>query len=99
MERVLMFEEQEYKNLQAVASMLTATSKNGYIYQVENVYLDFGQDWMWTTIVAYNLKDDSITGSWQVLSPAEWKDVVLADGAVELMNAVQEIKAGKWFKD
>ena len=61
MERVLMFEEQEYKNLQAVASMLTATSKNGYIYQVENVYLDFGQDWMWTTIVAYNLKDDSIT--------------------------------------
>lgn len=99
MERVLTFEEQEYKNLQAVASMLTATSKKGIIYQVEDTYFDFGQDWMWTTIVAYDSKDDSVTGSWQVLSPAEWKDVVLADDMVELMNTVQEIKAGKWFRD
>lgn len=99
MERTLQFEEQEYKNMQAVASLLTATSKNGYIYQVENVYFDYGQDWLWTTIVAYDLTNNSFTSSWQVLTPAEWKDVVLADGMVELMNTVQEIKAGQWFND
>ena len=91
-----MFEEQEYKNLQAVASMLTATSKNGIIYQVRDVYLDLGQDWMWTTIVAIDWENER---SWQVLNPKEWKDIVIADGMVELMNTVQEIKAGQCFND
>lgn len=51
--RVLEWRTRQYKNLEAVAKMLEALSPNGAVYEVENVYFDFGQDWLWTTIVRY----------------------------------------------
>ena len=42
--------EPEYKNLKMVAAMLEYESSNNSHYEVEDVYFDYGQDWMWTTI-------------------------------------------------
>lgn len=94
MERTLKHSEQGYKNLVAVASILDALSPNGYHYEVEDTYLDFGQNWMWTTITR-----DSSWGGCQVLCPRDWKLVVLATNADELLDAVKSIISDEYFGD
>ena len=84
----------EYKNLVAVAGMLTALSATGYEYRVEDVYFDFGQNWMWTTITR-----DSKWGGVQVLSPRDWNGVIFATSTAELAEAVDEIRNDKYFSD
>lgn len=94
MERVLWKGEVERKRLEAAASLLQAYSKNGFIYHVENVYLDFGQDWMWTTIVCYG--NDS---SWQVLSPREWTEITSAATMEQLVSEVVNMTHDRFFLD
>ena len=93
MERTLNRNEQAYKNMEAVAKMLEAFSANGAEYRVEDVYLDYGQDWMWTTICRRGYNEC------QVLNPKEWEQIVLAGTATELAQAVEAIRTGKWFRD
>lgn len=93
-ERVLKRSESAYKNMEAAARLLSAFSKNGYTYTVEDVYLDFGQDWMWTTITR-----PSEWGGVQVLSPREWQEIVLADSPSALAEAVEGVMDGKYFGD
>lgn len=93
-ERTLARSESAYKNISAVAAMLTAFSPNGYEYKVENVYLDFGQNWMWTTITR-----ESKWGGVQVLNPREWGEVTTADSPEALGKIVSAIMAGEYFND
>lgn len=86
-------ETKEFKNLQAVASMLEALSPNNAKYIVTDVYFDLGQDWMWTTIVRKGYKEC------QVLSPREWGAIIFADNAKQLGEATQDIIDDKWFGD
>ena len=93
MERTLNAQETGYKNLLAVAKMLEALSENNAVYKVQDVYLDFGQDWMWTTICRE-------TGRiCQILSPRQWKEIVLASTAQELAACVEDIRNGEYFKE
>ena len=87
-ERILDCREKAYKNMKAVASMLEAVSESGYRYDVENVYLDFGQDWKWTTICEYGGMM-----SCQVLTPRDWKRIVSAETLDELVEIVKHISA------
>ena len=89
--RVLNKDEQTYKNLEVVCGILNALCKTDTIYKVGITYLDFGQDWKWTTI----LNNKGV----QVLSPAEWEKIELADTAYELANIANEIRAGKYFSE
>ena len=50
-ERILNKEEQAYKNMEAVCGILNALCKTDTVYTVGVTYLDFGQDWKWTTIL------------------------------------------------
>lgn len=93
-ERVLKRSESAYKNMEAAARLLSAFSKNGYTYTVEDVYLDYGRDWMWTTIMR-----PSDWGGVQVLSPREWEEIVLADSPLVLAAAVEGVMDGKYFGD
>ena len=93
-ERTLEKGTREYAKLEAVASLLTATSKHGRKYVVEDTYLDYGQDWMWTTI--------TYEGEWcgvQILCPREWQEIMLADSIAELARIAEEIKNGKYHND
>jgi hypothetical protein len=90
MERTLQTNTREYKNLKAVASMLEALSPNGYKYEVKDVYLDFGQDWMWTTIIRNNT---------QILCPRDWKMIVMATTPQELAEVVEVIRSDEYFRD
>ena len=84
--RIYNADEQEYKNLARVARIMTARSLNGTRFEVGVTYFDFGQDWRWTTILAY--KQDN--GSFQALTPAEQKKIVLAN-VEDLETVAQEL--------
>lgn len=84
-----------YKNLKAVAAMLEAVSPNNKTYEVEDVYFDFGQNWMWTTIS----RDNDKWGGVQVLNPRQWERILMADGPAELAECVEEIRNDKFFGD
>ena len=91
-ERILSKNEPAYMNMVYVAEKLTSMSKHGAQYIVENVYLDFGQNWIWTTITRYGYREC------QVLSPKEWQDIVMADHS-ELDGIAERIRNGKYFGD
>lgn len=93
MERTLQSNEQEYKNLKAVAAMLEALSAHSATYIVEDVYLDFGQKWMWTTIIRKGYSEC------QILSPRQWEMVTMATSSNELLACVEDIRNDKYFMD
>ena len=93
MERIIRNMEKDYKKLEMVAEMLQMMSPNNATYKVEDVYLDFGQDWMWTTICRYGFREC------QVLSPREWKEIMIAETPQELAKIAEEIRNDKYFGD
>ena len=74
----------EYKNLVAVASLLNAISDNGYY--VGETYFDYGQDWVWTTIMYH-----SKWGDVQALYPRQWEEILLAGSIEELAKIAKEL--------
>lgn len=90
-ERILNRFEREYKNMEAVCAMLNALCRTETIYRIETVYLDYGQDWKWTTIC--NSREV------QVLSPRDWQLIVMAETANDLANAVNVIRSDKYFRE
>ena len=81
----------EYKYMKAVCNKLNELSNGKVQYQMEDVYLDAGLDWMWTTIVQ--------TGGWtnvQILNPKVWLDIVNGKPTDEV---VKEIRSGEYFNE
>ena len=88
-------EPQEYKKFEIVAEFLNLNAyRNGTAtnFYVGETYLDYGQDWKWTTVLA-----DDPGWSWQVLSPREWKEIFFAEPS-ELYGIVEQIVSDKYFK-
>lgn len=85
----------EYTALEAAAKLLEVASPNGTRYTVEDTYFDYGQDWRWTTVIAYR-KDGT---SWQALYPAE-HELITDIGTVEsIFQAVEQVRNGKFNPD
>lgn len=78
----------EYSNLRVIANYYTATSPYGCRYTVEDVYFDYGQDWMWTTIVCYKPNGDD----YQVLYPNEHEKIVLETDNTTLFKIADKIR-------
>lgn len=94
-ERIINPTETIYKNFEIVAKLLEAISPNNKKYVVENTYLDYGQDWKWTTII----REDKTWGGVQVLSPRDWEEIVNATTLAELGKITDDIRNGKYFGD
>lgn len=92
-ERVLNYTEKAYENMERVANMLTALSPNGARYIVDETYLDYGQDWKWTTIIRKRYKEC------QVLCPSEWKRIVEVENPRDLLPIVNDIINDKYYGD
>jgi len=82
---------QEYKNLEAAAALMTAFSPKGIIYRVQETYFDYGQDWMWTTIIAYEDSPRWGRDSWQALNPREQEEICLTSNVKELAKVVEKV--------
>ena len=92
-ERIIHTNEPEYKKLKAVAAVLEMLSPNNAQYTVEDTYLDYGQDWKWTTICRKGYHDC------QVLSPRDWGDVMVIETAEDVALVVDHIRGGDYFAD
>lgn len=91
-------EKQAYKNMVAVAAMLTALSTNNRTYILSDVYFDFGARIMWTTISRRATQKD-LWGDVQILSPKNWERIVTAKTAQDLADVVEVIRNDKYFKE
>ena len=82
-----------YNRFKAIASILTAYSPHNAIYVVEDVYLDYDQDWKWTTIVrkGYN--------GCQILYPRDWQRIIEADTMEKLFEIVKDLVNDKYELD
>lgn len=74
-----------YNRFEAVASILTAYSPHNAIYMVENVYLDYDQDWKWTTIVRHGYNEC------QILYPRDWQNIIEADTEEKLHKVIKDL--------
>ena len=72
---------EEYKRLEEIAKKLTELSPNKQSYKVEDVYLDYGQDWMWTTIT-------NVDRGYQFLTPRDWFDCLNVDNVEEIAKTL-----------
>ena len=77
----------EYTRLEKAAAILTAASDHGTVYSVEDTYFDFGQKWMFTTLIAHRTNGDS----YQALSPIEQEDLLCTE---DLFEAVRKVTNG-----
>ena len=81
--RVFKPESEEYTRLQNFADELNNDERFQANYTVEDLYFDYGQNWMWTTIIAHRQNERG--GGWQALTPKNQERVVL-------WNELDEVK-------
>ena len=85
----------EYELLDKLAMELTRKSPNHYKYYVDETYFDYGQGWMWTTVLCKSGKY-----SYQALNPREQEEVLLSGGSCEEIAAIaDEVLADKFCPD
>lgn len=84
---------EEHNKLEFVCdklNILATFNRENRFYTVTDVYFDFGQDWMWTTIVCdYTtvLEDGrKYDGSYQILCPNDYSKILEAESSKELDN-------------
>lgn len=82
-----------YDRFEAIASILTAYSPHNAIYMVEVVYLDYDQDWKWTTIVRKGYNEC------QILYPRDWQRIIEADTMEKLFDIVKDLVNDKYELD
>lgn len=82
----------EYKRLERAAKILTAASPRKFTYKVEDTYFDFGQNWLWTTIICYRPSGES----YQALYPADQEAILTTDN---LIATLAQISQGKYWLD
>lgn len=92
---VLKHGQKEYDTLILVASILTFMSPNKVRYKVRDVYFDYGQNWMWTTVIA----ERPDRTEWQALNPAEWGKLMMAETVEDIVAITKEVGHDKFNPD
>ena len=80
--------QEEYELLEALADKLMELSPNGFKYWVDDVYLDYGSKWMWTTIISEDTISPYFQSTYQALSPAEWLALMNGEDITEIAKHV-----------
>ena len=90
-ERTFEPDSPEVEKLRSACKELARLSPYGTTYTVETIYFDYGQNWWWTTIVAYHRNGSS----WQINS-ADWEKILLSE---DIRATCAEIVSGKYWYD
>lgn len=80
---------QFYKNLKLASAMMEFADPESE-YVVEDTYFDYGQDWMWTTIIKRTPYSHWCNGV-QILCPRDEDRILLADSLDEITEIVKDI--------
>lgn len=75
----------------AVAMLNKAFPESHFV--IQNVYLDYGADLSWDTIIRYKDKSqmDKMFNDYQLLCPREWEELDLADTENDVVAATNRI--------
>lgn len=74
----------EFDNLEKAVAILSKKVQT-INFEIKTIYFDYGLNWMWTTIVAYQKGSNS---SWQYLVPRDWVSIVTANNDEDIEKAV-----------
>ncbi len=97
--KVFDHKSREYELLEKLAMILTCKSPRKYRYLVGQTYFDYGQGWMWTTVLC-DTGSAGITGRYQALNPREQEEILQSDGSFEAVAAIaDEVLADKFCPD
>ena len=94
--RVIKKGTDDCKKLELLAAILNYRSPNGYKYYVGQTYFDFGQNWMWTTVICLG---NGEFGGYQALSPRDQEAALNANSVVEMDKVAADILGGKFCPD
>lgn len=84
----------EYEQLRIAAEMMTEQSPRGFRYYVADTYFDYGQDWMWTTILG--ISNSNLVTTFQALNPRQQEEIILTNDTRKVVN---EYFSDKWCID
>lgn len=84
--KVLEKDSNEYFQLKVACQIFEELTED-MCFKVEDIYFDMGQNWMWSTIVAYNDRDGS---SFQALNPRDWKEIINDATNSQIRNICKE---------
>ena len=83
----------EFARLQEAADIMTKRSPLGRTYYVGDCYFDYGQNWMWTTILCAG---GEFWDSYQALNPLHQRMILMDD---DISATVDAIFADKFCPD
>lgn len=83
---------EEHAKLTQAARYLTEHSPKGIRYTVDNTWFDYGQRWMWTTLIA--TRPDGI--DYQALCPRDFEKILRSG---DIPATMEEIRSDKWWMD
>lgn len=93
--RLIDNDEVEYKKLTALAEFLTAKSPRHYEYYVGNTYFDFGQNWLWTTVLCRTL----FGSTYQAINAREQERAILATTEEDMLTLADDILNDSYCPD
>lgn len=91
-ERIYKSNEIEYKRLRIVSDRMNEIAEEKYgnrytvFYRVSETYLDYGQNWKWSTIIKEKMNGDSC----QILCPRDFKLIIHEDSISKLMEYAEK---------
>ena len=72
----------EYKKLDLLLKALNILKEENNLdvdFYISDVYFDYGQNWMWTTIVCKYKDVMDFPSTYQILNPAEYENILLGN--------------------
>ena len=84
----------EYKRLELFKAHLDViiTENNlPIIASIQTTYFDYGQGWLWTTIIITELNNDSCINSYQLLYPARHEKIVFGNN-YDICEVAEKVK-------
>lgn len=91
------YSDSEYKKLEKAARLFNDIAEEvdtDYTnFEVGETYFDYGQNWMWTTILC---KSKNSGYGVQILSPRDQEDILNSTSTRELVNIIERILTRKY---
>jgi len=85
----------EVAKLNLACEELNRLSRNGITYTVEDTWFDYGQRWMWTTIIGHD-PNCPWCESYQALCPRDFERILYS---TDIPTTVSVIRSDKWWRD
>lgn len=94
----------EYKKLDLLLKALNILKEENNLdvdFYISDVYFDYGQNWMWTTILCKYKDCIGLNSSYQILNPAQYEKILFQEmtGFVEVYEELKKEILRRHYKN